>query len=391
MAPKPAGKKRAASAAPKVEAKKPKPSDPLQALWSCVVKTIERAPEDQFPDAVKNMLGAMVPDALREVKDKRHEFQNRIVDMVASVMRGIEAAIVKRLEASKLEVTVIEAERAQRKQAAAGAAETAEATHVVLKAKEASVIDAASAVESAAAALDAAEVGRLKGLRDAELASENKSKLEAVFKEKYEPLKDGSCKVGAEAQLTALIKYLTGEKFELSLLNALPAALLKEVGKRGAFDAMVLQSLEDSFATRVAKFEELIRDAEPTRVVLDDVVTRAKAALEVAREAKIQRDTDLIAAQAADAEASEARTKMAKALSDLEPEIRAVSMAVIEADAELTGFREGPLLAFLQLKERSTPLPAPPLDATTTVRATAEHQELNVHEECVGKLVQEAP
>eukprot|EP00927_Polykrikos_kofoidii_P066885 TRINITY_DN62445_c0_g1_i1.p1 TRINITY_DN62445_c0_g1~~TRINITY_DN62445_c0_g1_i1.p1 ORF type:complete len:388 (+),score=80.94 TRINITY_DN62445_c0_g1_i1:83-1246(+) len=349
-------KRQSVGRATDADAKRSKPDDEMQPMFNCIINAIGRAPENQFPKSVKTMLIAMVGAALRDYQDQRDESQNRVVEMISSVMEGIETDLEKRRDDGKLEVAAIEAQKVRHDLDRENISKTIEATTADVASKEDAVVKATTLMTHAKTMIEDAEKTRTSVLHAADNAEENITKLTLAFKEQFAPLKERSCgTTPPKVLLDALIKVLNDVGFDTSLLQALPSTIYKDISARTSFDLLVLQNMESTFDQRIGTFKELMANSEVARANHDDAVARARASFQAAESRLARCKDELMASQAANADALTASAALAAALKQNAFQLRRASSCITEAEAELSRFKEGAFSVFDELRKRSTP------------------------------------
>lgn len=170
------------------------------------------------------------------------------------------------------------------------------------------------------------------------------------------PLIEGQVEA-AEAKnvLDKLLPVL--RKFGLtdSMMVSLPGTLTKEPSARSTWDSVVLQQFDEELTKCVTGLDAEITLAEPTQQACAATIKAAEQALDSARLEQRKR-ADAFTATQTEAKACEGAVQAAKKLlKDLGPEVRALVKTLEAAKKTLQTFRSGPLDAYTNLKDRTSP------------------------------------
>jgi len=218
------------------------------------------------------------------------------------------------------------------------------------------------AAEEAAKAAVAAATQAVKD-KDAEIdtAGGNRAKLAVVLEDGYVPLK-ASGKEGRK-HLKALTKVLAGFDMEEDLVKDLAETLIKAPDTRGTYDALVLKHVDAQTADLLAKFEAAGKAAEAGKTE----AVNTKAASEAAHAASLEKLNNvetgskalLAAAEKAKAEGKAGLSACQAAVKSYEKDMKEAAESLIQARIALRTFKEGPALAFADLKDLAPPPPEP--------------------------------
>lgn len=358
--------KRPASSVLASPVKKAPRVDPIEEKCSAVLEALNES--TVLPESIRGMLCNGLLGCLGVLRDQRHAYQETVVSWVGESLDEIEKTIQAVIEKAQADLAGADSEKVAREAAQSVAQESldkAKETGSHLGEKLASDI---SALKEAARALADVQAAEEAGNAELLAASEEKDKLETMLKDTYAPLKEGSV-VGAATKklVTALVQVGKSLSFDASLIDSLPAALKKAPDARGMFDGIVLKQYEDGFAKRIAELDQLLAEGAPAKEARAAAVLDAQTAKDGAEE---QKRTSTVALQEAQKAVKEGEAKLKtakKAVGDLAPELEEAKMNFENASARLAAFREGPLAAFTELRDRSTPPPVEEEGACMTV------------------------
>jgi hypothetical protein len=308
---------------------------------------------------------------LGEFADKRHKFQERMVDAIGSVLKDLETGLIA-------DVTNAQSERGKAESNKAGVdANVTEATKS-LDAKIAQVQELkkclandALAFRSAKESLQDAEDSRRK--EEIEVRASHKKKEEyATMLELLEFLKNAAPE-DAESQKknTSLLTLVKKHAFEDSMLIALPAALRKASDARGQFDKLTIDGLQTELNKRIAEQDANITAFAPTEQRLASAIEQARGVLD-ASSAKLRKSASAFQTASDEKDALTSAAAVAvKAQKDLVAAQRKLAKTCENAEAELEVFRDGPLMTYEELQAKKEPV-AEIVDAAVPVVEAVE-------------------
>jgi len=329
---------------------------------------------DELPKCVRQMLVSVLPTSLGVKQDQRHGYQEQVVAMIESELHGLEGKISASIQSEEATVANADCEKARRESAKTDA-ETALAAKVEEVAVKLSAVELDVAAHTTAKdALKEAKVAQKSGDKELEDAGKSKEKLEGAIKDLYEPLKVGEGLKPAESKrlLNNLGAYLKKISFDHAMAAAAHVALQKASGERTSFDQLVLTQVDADLSRRVAALEAKLAEGLPGKEARQAAADAAHSLVEVADS---KRSSSIEAHDAAESEEAALRMSCNEATQSFEDHALEVKTAVLSLQAakeRLTEFQEGPLAAFKELKERSTPPPVVEEVAADHVEAMVE-------------------
>jgi len=248
--------------------------------------------------------------------------------------------------------------------------------------KQRALAEAAAAVELASAKVQEAEELRSSGDAGLEAAALRKERIEAVHRDTFVPIRDGSA-TGAEAFAAVEVLVQLGKEltFDDSLLASISSALVKEAGSRGAFDEVVLSQFDAELVRCIGNLDEQISEGQPGKAACLRAVEAARAGQQAAETARVEREEELAAARARAAEGRAAAGAAQEALGQAELEL-ALAVAKLErAQAGLETLRAAALTAFRELNSPAAAVAT----AVGKTEATPEAAEQAIQDAAVAK------
>eukprot|EP00931_Biecheleriopsis_adriatica_P024771 TRINITY_DN1534_c0_g1_i1.p1 TRINITY_DN1534_c0_g1~~TRINITY_DN1534_c0_g1_i1.p1 ORF type:complete len:405 (+),score=166.88 TRINITY_DN1534_c0_g1_i1:38-1216(+) len=379
--------KRAASQPAEAKAKKEAkvaavaaPVDPFLEELAPVLSLLSEAGADVNASSC-DMLQAMAPFALRVGKEERHEYQNRIVDVMEQVLKGIEAERETAVTAAEGRLKDAEAEKETSCQTLSAATEKAEQMRSEKESKDAAELTLQAALESASKVLaESQEKEKSLTAEQAQVLKE-KEECQKFTAEKWEPLKAGSFggKEWRERNKTIDLAIQTLERMGLdaSLKAAIPSALKTKPGERGKFASkavefseLVMSRFLTSLDEQIANFDKEVASRAEATAISQEALKAAEAQLGEGKTAAAEAQTKL------DAALQERRK--AEAAAQAAPKTIAKLMTALEVDSASLAKAKDVVAKFEILKER----PAAPAEV---LPAATECKEVEVPEAPVEK------
>jgi len=328
--------------------------DPVERACSLVLEGISES--NSVPKVVQRMLGDMVEASLGAPVDERHKFQASVVAMIREVLKGAEAGMQE--EVAKVAELFAVAEGATVKNDSAIREADKDVAAQEAKACSAKVALAsdAKAVKATAQAITEAEESQAAGEETLQGAQTKRAKLASAMQDCAGPLVEGSAEDSdARGLVIKLVHVLTDFEFDESMTTAIPEALSKKPVERGAFDAMVVQQLSDEVSKRLAAFDGILNEAEQIRSALASALTGAEASQSAAKQARLASAAAFLQAQAAHRESMDTLAAAQQAQSRTKKEMQQHLDFLEDIKERLAAFREGPLAAFAELRDREAP------------------------------------
>lgn len=321
-------KKGAAASSPKKKGK----ADPMNAR---MIELIEMA--EFLPDAVRNMLSAMVPGCLGMAKEDRLETQEMGVKMIGEVVDGVKAAKQEAVDAAVAAVVELEASKSGLGGKAEGARSCVVDAAATLATKKAALAECDAAAKAASQAH--AEKVREQKAGDAatDALGQDKAKFEAAISEEFKSLSEGQTGAEANKSLKKLMPLIASLGLDQSLMTVGPSALTKPPAERGPFDTIVMEQLAKGLDDRVGSLAAQLEEGGPANARRAAETITAQAAAEAAKAARDAAQSEAVAAQQADKVARDVLRDAEAALNDFEPRMK---KAVQERDAMTAALKD---------------------------------------------------
>mmetsp|Transcript_57321 Transcript_57321/g.124026 ORF Transcript_57321/g.124026 Transcript_57321/m.124026 type:complete len:435 (-) Transcript_57321:295-1599(-) len=305
----------------------------------------------KVPASVQHMLAGSAASCLGIMKQDRHNYQNDVVRMIGEVLQSVAddkqsavaAAQSKMNEAESnkaaLSATVVQEET-----------ELAKLQEINSNCKQ-GLTDANVALQEANSALKAAEEKRVAGNQNFLVVERRLEKLKAL---RLAATQGEAVDAATIKEIQSLGKSL---KFEPAMLSVLPKILAKSPSDRGSFDNLAVDELMKALSQNIEQDEREIAGGADDRAARDQEVSQAQAIVEAAK-AKKEQCSEARSKATADVEkGKEALAAGKSAVKAYAREIKEAESELAAATADCSEFVDGPLAAFLELKEMA---PAPP-------------------------------
>jgi len=355
--------KRPAANAESAAAKKPKVAGREATLCDQVRKGLKEA--EHLPEVAQQCLADMLETSLLVYKDARHKYQEGVVEMVANTFTGIEAQIQARVDEAEKGVAGAGEEKVTRTAAVAEADGELKAKVEETNQRKRELAEDAWAFKAAKETLWLAKDAQEKGEMELKGTVRTKDVLEAAARDLAKPLTEATVEGDqVPALVKQLVPILNKHEFGESMIASLPNVLAKSPSERGQFDTMVVTQMNEELALRVKALEAKLEEAAPAREQRAETVKAAEEKFQAAREKQLVSANTFTEAQAAQEEATIALRAAKEKLRSLNPETRKCQKSLTVAAEALEKFRKGPLAAFQELAERTTPAPVEEAEAT---------------------------
>lgn len=325
---------------------------------------------ESYPAHVISMLSENLHLSLGEVKEDRHDFQEKINSMIAEVLGSIQEAAEKKVteaETRLAEANTVkashEAEENSAKNVAEGAKQTVEAAEKELDA-------CAAELKARSEELKAAKREQDAGAAELLAAESKHAKLGQIIATAFNPCKEGSLESGSSKLHIAEVCKL-GKELELdtAMVQSLPSALGKAPSVRGSFDEVVVKQMETQLLDHQAKLTAQLQEGGVGRQAHDDKVAAAQALVDSTIAIKRSRLEALMTAQEVEKEAIKAAQTAMKTVKKLGQEMKKMDADLAETKRALEDISAGPMATFQHLLERSSVSPEVPVAEETVAPA----------------------
>lgn len=161
----------------------------------------------------------------------------------------------------------------------------------------------------------------------------------------------------AKKNSDAFIKSLNNKQFEQALLKAITPVLVKAPDTRTEFDLMVLKQFEDCIQKRQSDLDLEIQAITPKKEECDAAVNECSSKHEAASVQANEQKACIAEAAGAVTVAEGSLKDARKALRELAPDMKESLANSKSAASRLSEFKEVPLAVFIELRDRTTPVP----------------------------------
>lgn len=264
---------------------------------------------ESLSQSCRKMLATALPRSLGVAHAERDAIQTEMVGLIEKGLRSEEARLRSENEGAAAEVASVadETKNCEEDQKYQEEALAAKAKDIAAKEEQLSV-DTVTEGQSIKQAADAkSSLESLEG--DLKEISDGKEALEKVHADDFVLLRDSppEDKRVAKAHIRNIEKTLQPFGVGEALLVGVPSTLLKPVAKRGPFDAVVLEKVNEVLTAEIAKKAERLQGSEQEKAEKTAAMESTKAAQEAAT---AQKDSSREALQTAEAEKMELEGKL---------------------------------------------------------------------------------
>jgi len=311
-------------------------------------------------------------------KETRHAVHHSVVDMIGEVLQSVENGYAAQVDALRKKISEADAEKATRVAVLEAASATKTEKHDAVVASEENLEEAKAAALTARDSAKVAVSEQKAGDSELLTADDKKARAEKVASEDLRLLVEGtSADIARSVESVAKVGKELG--IEAQLLQAAELVLRTLPAKRGSFDGMVTQQVEEHFQKSIQKLTDLLASGEAGKTERASKVDGCNTIVEAADAKRAVCQEQLDIAKKALAEAELARKAAEKSVEDFGPEMENVVASVSAADAVLVACKAD-LATFKELVEGTPPAPesAPVEDviATAHIPSTADAAEL---------------
>eukprot|EP00933_Yihiella_yeosuensis_P016974 TRINITY_DN1432_c0_g2_i1.p1 TRINITY_DN1432_c0_g2~~TRINITY_DN1432_c0_g2_i1.p1 ORF type:complete len:413 (-),score=154.14 TRINITY_DN1432_c0_g2_i1:160-1398(-) len=354
-------------------------------------KGVKRAEYDALLEAVnhplagdlnadaRKMLSAMILQALCVPATQRHQLQVTAIEMLSGVFATVVKSMQREIDTAAAELATKDASKAALDEKVSAAESSLKEASETSYSKKLACAEAAKAVLEAKAALAEAQKQRIQGDNSHEEAIRNKAELEEIFGKDFRLLRDGEAEEeAAQGHFENLQRVALTLSIDDSLVNAMPACMLKKPTARGSFDTMVVSQLEEGFTNKVAEITAKIENGAPAAAARKAAVDAAEQHLSAMKQAQ-STAADAMRAAFDTEESQKGVAEVVKAeLSAFLPEYGEAEAKKAAKVDQLENFREWNLANFEVLRDRQEALifvPPPQKKAKKTEEPVTENDK----------------
>jgi len=315
---------------------------------------------ESLPVSVRKLIQGGLVHVFGTYKEERHPFQNAVSELVKKTFKTSEDNLGAAIAEANQKKAAQEAEGATvsaTNDAANGASENA--ANVAANAKEA-LRNSNAALKDAKQASHDLEAAVKQGDTDSSTTGAKKEKLEALVKEFFTPVKEGTLSKGLSKSSTWVGSHL-GKEFglEKEFLTCVVRTFSKGSADWGTFDHIIEKELSQELQKITAGLGGDLDRLANAKVARAAEVETAKAAVGAAEEALKASDEANTNATAAAKDAKAAAKSTAAALTAQQNQIKKAAHVLETAEGALKTFKEGALAAYTEAEAHTAPAPAP--------------------------------
>jgi len=316
---------------------------------------------ESLPQPVRKLISDRLVHVFGTYKDDRHPFQVAISELVGATLEATKGNLETAINEAKatlendcnMQPSLVAQNQADEQAASAAAA---------LAAAKTGLADSHTAQKDAKTALHDLEQATKQAEADASATAAKKEKLEALVKEFFNPVKEGTLDKGLSKSAAWVGKHL-GKEFGTSLEHEVIVCIVRTFSKAlpdwGTFDHIIAKELDGSIKTILEGLAgELVamENAKATRAA--DVQSATDAVAAAAEAVTAAEEVNKNAAQAAKDAHAAAKTAAA-AVKTAGAANQKAKDVLAEAEHALSTFQAGPLAAFTEVEAHEAPPPAP--------------------------------
>eukprot|EP00428_Durinskia_dybowskii_P087625 CAMPEP_0170446922 /NCGR_PEP_ID=MMETSP0117_2-20130122/49877_1 /TAXON_ID=400756 /ORGANISM="Durinskia baltica, Strain CSIRO CS-38" /LENGTH=487 /DNA_ID=CAMNT_0010707945 /DNA_START=50 /DNA_END=1511 /DNA_ORIENTATION=- len=307
--------KAAVAETPHTETPRKRPKDPTQQRIDEVVAALGDGAlmQTSTSPVVLDMLAKGLHHSLNVPAEERHSMQATVLEHVKEVLAdAASGSKVRRTRAAEAKVAEAAALGETQEAKLNTAIEAAKASERIVEDCRQACADQEAAIKSLKQQLSAAYAKQKELDRERTMHQKQKDKLFDIKDNHFQVLVDGTSATEKEAKKLCdkLVKEMEKLGTEESLVDSVPAVLLKKASERGGFDDMVISTFRDSLTAAspqaaAGRASETLVQAESERAGKEEARRAEEAALEASRAATQLRRNELDAMQALEAKLQE--------------------------------------------------------------------------------------
>lgn len=337
-------RKRSAQVAGGAAAKKGK----VDIAFAGIQDTLNKA--EHLPASCRAMLAAMVPASLATPSEQRSKQQATVIEWIEDVLQKHRCQLSSEADAVTTKLSQLQATKAEHlasvEKAEAAVAEKKE----VVPVKRNFLAEATDAVATTKKLL--AEKQEERNICDADFLAmqEEQEGLASAFVEHFKiPLEAGEA-----LHYEELKPFLRKLDLQESFMVSLPASCSKTKELRGAFDEIVLQTLEQELLDRAATIKDVVSNPNAEREARNGAIQKTEEQL-AAEGAAVEKATEELSAAEKDVELADAALReIERGAATVTSEVKASAKLCDKLRFVLEGFEAGPLRGFKSFKEGSS-------------------------------------
>mmetsp|Transcript_64141 Transcript_64141/g.185953 ORF Transcript_64141/g.185953 Transcript_64141/m.185953 type:complete len:398 (+) Transcript_64141:64-1257(+) len=303
--------KAAVAETPHTETPRKRPKDPTQQRIDEVVAALGDGAlmQTSTSPVVLDMLAKGLHHSLNVPAEERHSMQATVLEHVKEVLADAASGSKVRTRAAEAKVAEAAALGETQEAKLNTAIEAAKASERIVEDCRQACADQEAAIKSLKQQLSAAYAKQKELDRERTMHQKQKDKLFDIKDNHFQVLVDGTSATEKEAKKLCdkLVKEMEKLGTEESLVDSVPAVLLKKASERGGFDDMVISTFRDSLTARLAAIESVLEANAAREKELQEECERHKAAIEASQAAAGRASETLVQAESERAGKEEAR------------------------------------------------------------------------------------
>jgi len=310
-------------------------------------------------------------------KDERHEYQEKVGNIVLQFLQTTEAKFQESHKAAKAEHSSAEALKST-KETEVTSAETALEEHkkVESEARD-NKVSSSTSVKEGKKTLEAATF-EVENFDATQLAkAKDRAEYGSALETEFASLKNGTVEDAKEKKslLSTVNAVLDKLGVDKALISAASPALTKAPSGRGPFDNTVVEQVENALKSKVDSLQEDLNNGETTKASKMAAQAAAQEELKAA-EAKLSEDESKVSEAEAQTKESKNALKQAKdSLKEQEKIVADLDIKAFYQQTHLENFREA-IVAFEFLRDRESTVPEAEAEAEAE-KAVAMEDEAN--------------
>lgn len=327
---------------------------------AAIAPTIKNA--ESLPQPVRSLIADRLVHVFGTYKDERHPFQNTVANLVGSALQATQANLQTAINEAQAKKGVQDAEGGTLNAASNDALAASEAATQAAANAKAHANGNHTALKDAKAALHELILAQNTASADTLATGAKKEKLEALIKEFFVPVKEGTLDKGLNKSAAWAGKSL-GKEFaanlETEFLNCVVRTFSQGASAWGTFDHIIDKELDQSLKTITADLASELAAMEAAKETRCAQVENARVSCAAAQESLTAAEESSSSAEAAAKEARGAAKAAASAVKQQQQEIGKASGSLEQAEHAMKNFQEGPLAAYTEVEAHVAPPPEP--------------------------------
>jgi len=342
-----------------------KRASPVAKKCALIAPTVRDA--ESLPQPVRKIISDRLAHVFGTYKEERHPFQVTVSTLVGNVLKTTQGDLQASINEARESKGASETEGNNLGAVSDAANAASEAAATALANSKTALAENHTAAKDAKAALHDLEAAVKTAESDTSSTTAKKEKLEALIKEFFTPVKEGTLDKGLNKSAAWVGKYLSKEfaaDLEREFIVCVVRTFSKAASAWGTFDHIINTELDTALQRIVAALASELVGMEASKESRAADVQNAAAAVATAGEnVKAADEAHSNAANAAK-DARGAAKSAAAAAKQQEHHTEKAAATLEHAEHALTKFTEGPLAAYTEVEAHKRPPPPPEPEAS---------------------------